>query len=111
MNSILISSSLLAATETVTVDSGAGMNIISWLVLGLIAGFIASKLVNKTGEGIMLDIVLGIVGAFIGGFVVRTMGIGGGVNGLNIPSLVVAVLGAIIFLVAYHAIRGKRVLR
>ena len=100
--------SILSATETVTVDSGSGMNIISWLVLGLIAGFIASKLINKSGEGIALDIVLGIVGAFIGGYVVRALGIGGGVSGLNIPSLLTAVLGAVIFLVIYHAVRGKR---
>src|SRR3954470_16020973 len=97
----------LAARETVTVDSGSGMNIISWLVLGLIAGFIASKIVNKSGEGVVLDIIHGIIGAFVGGFIVRTLGIGGGVSGLNIPSLVVAVLGAVVFLVADHAIRGK----
>lgn len=102
-----IFSSLLSAVETVTVDSGSGMSILSWIVLGLIAGFIASKLINKSGEGIILDIVLGIVGAVIGGFIVRTLGIGGGVNGLNIPSLFVAVLGAVVFLVVYHAIRGK----
>src|SRR3954454_25018293 len=102
-----LSTAALAATETLTVDSGGGMNIISWLVLGLVAGFIASKLINKSGEGIMLDIVLGIVGAFIGGYAVRAMGIGGGVSGLNIPSLLTAVLGAVIFLLIYHAIRGK----
>ena len=45
---------LIASTETITVNSGAGMNIVSWLILGLVAGFIASKLVNKSGEGILL---------------------------------------------------------
>jgi len=105
---ILISalSNTLAATETVTIDSGSGMNIVSWLVLGLIAGFIASKLVNKSGEGIVLDIILGIVGAFVGGFIVRTLGIGGGVSGLNIPSLVVAVLGAVVFLIVLPRASG-----
>ena len=107
MNSIFAAVHTVAATETVTVDSGTGMNIISWLVLGLIAGFVASKLVNKTGEGILFDIILGIIGAFVGGFIVRTLGIGGGVSGLNIPSLVVAVVGAVVFLVVYHAIRGR----
>jgi uncharacterized membrane protein YeaQ/YmgE (transglycosylase-associated protein family) len=107
MIALFARASALAATETIRVDSGAGMNIISWLVLGLIAGFIASKLINKSGEGIIFDIILGIVGAFIGGYIVRALGIGGGVNGLNIPSLVVAVLGAVVFLVVYHAIRGK----
>ena len=111
MNTLIFDRGILAATETITVDSGSGMNIISWLVLGLIAGFIASKLINKSGEGIVLDIVLGIVGAFIGGFIVRTLGIGGGVNGLNIPSLLVAVLGAVVFLLVYHAVRGKRTTR
>jgi uncharacterized membrane protein YeaQ/YmgE (transglycosylase-associated protein family) len=107
MTYIFSISRALAETDTVRVDSGAGMNIISWLVLGLIAGFVASKIVNKTGEGIVLDIILGIVGAFVGGFIVRTLGIGGGVSGLNIPSLLVAVLGAVVFLIVYHAIRGK----
>src|SRR3954471_22396231 len=105
MNTLIFDGGILAATETVTVDSGSGMNIISWLVLGGIAGFIASKLINKTGEGIVLDIILGIVGAVIGGWIVRAMGIGGGVNGMNIPSLLTAVLGAVIFLVIYHTIR------
>ncbi len=101
-------SSLLAATEVVTTDSGPMMGILSWIVLGLIAGFIASKLINKTGEGIVLDIVLGIVGAVIGGFIVRALGIGGGVSGLNIPSLLVAVLGAVVLLLVFHAFRGTR---
>jgi uncharacterized membrane protein YeaQ/YmgE (transglycosylase-associated protein family) len=107
MSFTLATSALLAATDTVTVDSGPGMSIISWIVLGLISGFVASKLVNKTGEGIVLDIVLGIVGGLIGGFIVRAMGIGGGVNGLNIPSLLVAILGAVVLLLAYHALRGN----
>jgi len=93
--------------DTVVVDTSPAMSIVSWIVLGLIAGFIASKLVNKTGEGIVLDIVLGIVGAVVGGFIVRSLGIGGGVNGLNIPSLIVAILGAVVSLVVYHAIRGN----
>ena len=81
------------------------MSILSWIVLGLIAGFIASKLVNKTGEGILLDIALGIVGAVIGGYLTRLLGFSAGVTGLNIPSLIVAILGAVVFLVVYHALR------
>ena len=80
------------------------MGIIAWLILGLLAGFIGSKIVNKTGEGLVRDILLGIIGAFVGGFVFRAFG-GSGVNGLNIYSLIVAVVGAIIVLVAYHALR------
>jgi uncharacterized membrane protein YeaQ/YmgE (transglycosylase-associated protein family) len=83
------------------------MSIIAWLILGLLAGFIASKIVNKTGEGVVLDIVLGIVGALVGGFVFAQFG-QDGVTGFNIYSLVVAVIGAIIVLVIYHALFGRR---
>jgi uncharacterized membrane protein YeaQ/YmgE (transglycosylase-associated protein family) len=86
------------------------MAFIAWIVLGLIAGFIASKIVNKTGDGLLSDIVLGIVGAVIGGYVFETFGMPG-VSGLNIYSLLVAVVGAMVFLVLYHALfrRGRRV--
>ena len=73
-------------------------------MLGLIAGFIGSKLVNKTGEGFFLDIALGIVGAVIGGWLFSLFGMQG-VTGLNVYSLIVAVIGAVVFLVVYHAIR------
>ena len=82
------------------------MSIVAWIVLGLIAGFIASKLVNKSGEGVVLDIVLGVVGAVVGGWIFSLVGMAG-VSGLNIYSLVVAVIGAIVFLFAYHAITGR----
>jgi len=80
------------------------MSILAWIVLGLIAGFIGSKLVNKQGEGLFLDVLLGIVGAVVGGFLFKVFG-ASGVTGLNLYSLLVAVVGAVIFLVAYHAIR------
>jgi uncharacterized membrane protein YeaQ/YmgE (transglycosylase-associated protein family) len=80
------------------------MSILAWLVLGLLAGFIGSKIVNKSGEGLLLDIVLGIVGAMVGGYLFQVFG-AHGVTGLNIYSLFVAVVGAIITLVIYHAIR------
>jgi len=82
------------------------MSIVSWIVLGLIAGFIGSKLVNKTGEGFFLDIALGIVGAVVGGWLFSLFGMGG-VTGLNIYSLIVAVIGSVVFLVVYHAIRRR----
>jgi len=82
------------------------MSIISWIVLGLVAGFIGSKLVNKTGEGFFLDIALGIVGAVVGGWLFSLFGMHG-VTGLNIYSLIVAVVGAVVFLVVYHAIRRR----
>ena len=80
------------------------MSIIGWIILGLIAGFIASKIVNKRGEGLLRDMVLGIVGALVGGFLFRLVG-HHGVTGLNLYSLFVAVIGAIVVLVAFHAIR------
>ncbi len=80
------------------------MSIVAWIVLGLIAGFIGSKLVNKTGEGFILDIALGIVGAVVGGWLFSMFGMSG-VTGLNIYSLIVAVVGAVVFLLAYRAIR------
>ena len=83
------------------------MSILAWIVLGLLAGFIASKLVNKTGEGILLDIVLGIVGAVVGGWLFNTFGMAG-VTGFNIWSLIVAVIGAVLLLVIYHAIAGNK---
>jgi uncharacterized membrane protein YeaQ/YmgE (transglycosylase-associated protein family) len=86
---------------------GVFMSIVAWIVLGLIAGFIASKLVNKSGEGVVLDIVLGVVGAVVGGWIFSVVGMAG-VSGLNIYSLVVAVIGSIVFLFAYHAITGRR---
>jgi uncharacterized membrane protein YeaQ/YmgE (transglycosylase-associated protein family) len=82
------------------------MSIFAWMVLGLLAGFIGSKLVNKTGEGVVLDIVLGIVGAVVGGFLFTRFG-ASGVTGLNIYSLFVAVVGAVLLLIAYHAIRRR----
>ncbi len=84
------------------------MSIIAWIVLGLIAGFIGSKLVNKRGEGFFLDIALGIVGAVIGGWLFNLFGMQG-VTGLNVYSLIVAVIGAVVFLVVYHAIRRRTV--
>jgi uncharacterized membrane protein YeaQ/YmgE (transglycosylase-associated protein family) len=80
------------------------MSILAWIVLGLVAGFIGSKIVNKTGEGFVLDIVLGIIGAVVGGYVFNMLG-ASGVTGVNIYSLFVAVVGAVLVLVVYHAVR------
>jgi uncharacterized membrane protein YeaQ/YmgE (transglycosylase-associated protein family) len=80
------------------------MSFLAWIVLGLIAGFIASKIVNKQGEGIFLDIILGIVGAVAGGWIFSTFG-AQGVSGVNLYSILVAVVGAVVVLVLYHALR------
>lgn len=82
------------------------MSFVAWIVLGLIAGFIASKLVNKSGEGMFMDILLGVVGAVLGGWLFRTFGMTG-VTGLNIYSILVAVVGAVVFLVVYHALTRR----
>lgn len=83
------------------------MSIIAWIILGLIAGFIGSKIVNKSGEGLILDLVLGIIGAVVGGFIFNEFG-AAGVTGLNIYSLIVAVVGAVVVLFIYHAVVGRR---
>jgi uncharacterized membrane protein YeaQ/YmgE (transglycosylase-associated protein family) len=82
------------------------MSFIAWIVLGLLAGFVASKLVNKTGEGMLMDIVLGIVGAVVGGWLFNAFGMAG-VSGLNLYSLLVAVIGAAVFLIVYHALTRR----
>jgi uncharacterized membrane protein YeaQ/YmgE (transglycosylase-associated protein family) len=84
------------------------MSFIAWIVLGLISGFIASKIVNKSGEGFIVDILLGIVGAFLGGWLFNQFGMVG-VTGVNLYSMLVAVIGAVIFLVIYHALFRRRV--
>jgi uncharacterized membrane protein YeaQ/YmgE (transglycosylase-associated protein family) len=82
------------------------MSIIAWIVLGLISGFIASKIVNRTGEGVLLDILLGIVGAVVGGFLFNQFG-HVGVTGLDLRSMLVAVIGAVLVLVIKHALTGR----
>ncbi|HLZ96705.1 MAG TPA: GlsB/YeaQ/YmgE family stress response membrane protein [Steroidobacteraceae bacterium] len=84
------------------------MSLIIWIVLGLISGFIASKLVNRSGEGMLLDILLGIVGAVVGGWLFHAFGMPG-VSGLNLYSVVVAVVGAAVLLILYHALIRRRV--
>jgi len=83
------------------------MSVLAWIILGLIAGFIGSKIVNKTGQGMILDIVLGIVGAIVGGVLFSFMG-ATGITGLNIYSLIVAIIGAVVVLWLYHMVTGRR---
>ena len=84
------------------------MSFLAWIILGLIAGFIGSKLVNSRGEGLVLDIVLGIVGAFVGGWLFTSFG-RAGVTGLNLYSMFVAVIGSVVVLVLYHALSRRRI--
>jgi uncharacterized membrane protein YeaQ/YmgE (transglycosylase-associated protein family) len=95
----------LAQSSDQPVEEGAG--IIAWILVGLIGGFLASKVVNKTGEGMLRDILLGIVGGIVGGVVFRALG-GHGVTGFNLWSILVAFIGGIVVLVLYHATVGSR---
>ena len=100
----LISSSVSSLTEF---SQGSFMGIIAWIVLGLIAGFIASKIYVGSGQGLLLDIVLGIVGAVVGGYLFSALG-ATGVTGFNIWSMIVAIIGAVIVLWLYHMITARR---
>jgi uncharacterized membrane protein YeaQ/YmgE (transglycosylase-associated protein family) len=82
------------------------VSILAWIVLGVVAGFIGSKIVNRTGEGLVLDLVLGVVGAVVGGFLFNMFG-HSGVTGLNIYRLFVAVIGAVVVLFAYRLIARR----
>ena len=82
------------------------MGIISWIILGLIAGFIGSKIVDKQGQGLWLNIALGIVGALVGGFLFDLFG-ATGVTGFNIYSMIVAVVGSTVVLLIYNAVTGR----
>ena len=88
-------------------QQGSVMSFLAWIVLGLVAGFIGSKLVNHTGEGLIRDVLLGVVGAIIGGYLFNLFG-ASGVTGLNLYSLFVAVVGAVVFLIVYHTIFRRR---
>jgi uncharacterized membrane protein YeaQ/YmgE (transglycosylase-associated protein family) len=82
------------------------MSFVAFIVFGLIAGFLASKIVNRRGAGTLIDILLGIVGAVVGGFLFNAFG-AAGVTGFNVWSLVVATVGAMIVLAVYHSIAGR----
>lgn len=79
------------------------MSILAWIVLGIVAGFIASKLINKSGSGLVMDLVLGVVGAVVGGWLFNQFG-SAGVTGFNLYSLFVAVIGAVVVLLIYHLV-------
>jgi uncharacterized membrane protein YeaQ/YmgE (transglycosylase-associated protein family) len=85
------------------------MSIIGWIILGLVAGFIASRLVNAQGQGLILDIVLGIVGAIVGGILFSAFG-AEGVTGFNLYSMIVAIAGSVVVLWIYHALARRRMI-
>lgn len=83
------------------------MSFFAWTVLGLAAGLIASKIVNHSGSGVVVDVLLGIAGAVVGGFLFRLVG-AAGIQGFSVWSLIVAVVGAVVVLGAKHALTGLR---
>ena len=83
------------------------MSIVGWIVLGLIAGFIASKIVTSQGQGFWINIALGVIGALVGGFLFEGLG-AQGITGFNVSSMIVAIIGSIVVLLIYHAVTGRR---
>jgi uncharacterized membrane protein YeaQ/YmgE (transglycosylase-associated protein family) len=82
------------------------MSILAWIILGLIVGFIANKIVSKTSEGARMNIVLGGIGAVFGGELINKLGIAG-TKWLNIWSVLVSVGGAALFLVVYNVLARR----
>lgn len=86
------------------------MSILGWIVFGLITGWIASKIVNREGEGCFLNIALGLAGAVVGGLMFSLLG-DQVMWHFSLKSMFVAVLGAVVVLFLYHAVTGRRTLR
>jgi uncharacterized membrane protein YeaQ/YmgE (transglycosylase-associated protein family) len=82
------------------------MSILTWIVLGLIVGFIANKLFDKTGESVLRNIVMGVIGAVLGGELINKFGIAGEAW-LNMWSVLVSVSAAALFLVVYNALARR----
>jgi uncharacterized membrane protein YeaQ/YmgE (transglycosylase-associated protein family) len=105
ITTLLLASPALAQTNDQAVSEGAG--VIAWILVGLIGGYLASRMVNKTGEGLVRDIILGIVGGIVGGVIFRVLG-GHGVTGFNLWSILVAFIGGVVVLLIYHAMFRQR---
>jgi uncharacterized membrane protein YeaQ/YmgE (transglycosylase-associated protein family) len=105
ITALLFATPAWAQADSQNINEGAGF--LAWIVVGLIGGYLASRIVNKTGEGVLRDILLGIIGGIVGGIIFRFLG-GHGVTGVNLWSIFVAFIGGVVALVAYHAIRGQR---
>jgi uncharacterized membrane protein YeaQ/YmgE (transglycosylase-associated protein family) len=105
ITALLFASPALAQTNDQAVNEGAG--VIAWILVGLIGGYLASRMVNKTGEGLVRDIILGIIGGIVGGVIFRLLG-GHGVTGFNLWSILVAFIGGVAVLLIYHAMFRQR---
>jgi uncharacterized membrane protein YeaQ/YmgE (transglycosylase-associated protein family) len=85
------------------------MGILAWIVVGLIAGWLASQVMRGGGYGLIGDIIVGVVGALIGGFLATTfLNMPNPVNGINIPSIFVAFVGAVILIAILRLVSGRR---
>lgn len=87
------------------------MSILGWIVLGLISGFIASKAVKGSGSGCLTDIVLGLIGAVVGGWLFSYFGHTDPMQHFNLTSMVIAIIGAVVVLLVWHAITGRGIRR
>jgi uncharacterized membrane protein YeaQ/YmgE (transglycosylase-associated protein family) len=103
----LLSVSNSAGIVILNRQESSTLSFVAWIVIGLVIGFIGSKILNKTGRGLGRDCLIGIVGAFISGFLANLLGKPGG-PGLDLYSLVVAAVGAAVFMIVYHALFRRR---
>jgi uncharacterized membrane protein YeaQ/YmgE (transglycosylase-associated protein family) len=83
------------------------MSIIAWILMGLVSGFVASRLVDHRGGGLVLDVVLGIAGALVGGYLFHLFG-STGITGFNLWSVLVSMVGAVALLLVWNVITGRR---
>jgi uncharacterized membrane protein YeaQ/YmgE (transglycosylase-associated protein family) len=85
------------------------MGILAWIVVGLVAGWLASQVMKGRGSGLVGDLVLGVVGALLGGLLASTLlKIPNAVNGINVTSILVAFVGAVILIALLRAVSGRR---
>jgi len=85
------------------------MGILSWIVVGLIAGWLAGQVMKGGGYGLIGDIIVGVLGGLLGGWIGTTLlHINAGVSGINVESILVAFVGAVILLVLFRALGGRR---
>ena len=85
------------------------MGLLSWIVVGLIAGWLAGQVMKGGGYGLLGDIIVGVVGGLLGGWIASSLlHLGAGVNGINLESILVAFAGAVVLLVLLRVLSGGR---